>query len=64
MLRYGMQIKLFLVVFIKMTEDFMINLEDKILYAGVALYNTTVNSLKAQNKFVQSLLSLEEIPDT
>ena len=37
---------------------------DKILYAGDALYNTTVNSLKAQNKFVQSLLSLEEIPDT
>ena len=37
---------------------------DKILYAGDALYNTTVNSLKAQNKFIQSLLSLEEIPDT
>ena len=37
---------------------------DKILYAGDALYNTTVNSLKTQNKFVQSLLSLEEIPDT
>ena len=37
---------------------------DKILYAGDALYNTTVDSLKAQNKFVQSLLSLEEIPDT
>ena len=37
---------------------------DKILYAGDALYNTTVNSLKARNKFVQSLLSLEEIPDT
>ena len=28
------------------------------------MYNTTVNSLKAQNKFVQSLLSLKEIPDT
>ena len=37
---------------------------DKILYAGDALYNTTVNSLKAQGKFVKSLLSLEEIPDT
>ena len=37
---------------------------DKILYAGDALYNTTVNSLKAQGKFVNSLLSLEEIPDT
>ena len=37
---------------------------DKILYAGDALYNTTVDGLKAQNKFVQSLLSLEEIPDT
>ena len=28
------------------------------------MYNTTVNSLKAQGKFVNSLLSLEEIPDT
>ena len=37
---------------------------DKILYAGDVLYNTTVNSLKAQGKFVKSLLSLEEIPDT
>ena len=37
---------------------------DKILYAGDALYNTTVNSLKAQGKFVNSLLSLEEIPHT
>ena len=37
---------------------------DKILYAGDALYNTTVNSLKEQGKFVKSLLSLEEIPDT
>ena len=37
---------------------------DKILYAGDVLYNTTVNSLKAQGKFVNSLLSLEEIPDT
>ena len=37
---------------------------DKILYAGDVLYNTIVNSLKAQGKFVNSLLSLEEIPDT
>ena len=37
---------------------------DKILYAGDVVYNTTVNSLKAQGKFVKSLLSLEEIPDT
>ena len=37
---------------------------DKILYTGDALYNTTVNSLKAQGKFVNSLLSLEEIPHT
>ena len=37
---------------------------DKILYAGDVLYSTTVNSLKAQGKFVNSLLSLEEIPDT
>ena len=36
---------------------------DKILYAGDVLYNTTVNSLKGQGKFVNSLLSLEEIPD-
>ena len=28
------------------------------------MYNTTVNNLKAQGKFVNSLLSLEEIPDT
>ena len=37
---------------------------DKILYAGDVLYNTTVNSLKAHGNFVNSLLSLEEIPDT
>ena len=37
---------------------------DKILCAGDILYNTTVNNLKAQGKFVNSLLSLEEIPDT
>ena len=36
---------------------------DKILYDGDALYNKTVNNLKAQGKFVHSLLSLEEIPD-
>ena len=46
-------------------EEIQNSLElDKILYAGDALYNTTVNSLKAQGKFVKSLLSLEEIPDT
>ena len=37
---------------------------DKILYAGDVLYNTTVNSLKAQGKFVKSLLSLEKNPDS
>ena len=37
---------------------------DMILCAGDVLYNTTVNNLKAQGKFVNSLLSLEEIPDT
>ena len=37
---------------------------DKILLAGDVLDNTTVNNLKAQGKFVNSLLSLEEIPDT
>ena len=36
---------------------------DKILYDGDALYNKTVNNLKAQRKFVHSLLSLEEIPN-
>ena len=36
----------------------------KILYAGDVLYNTTVNSLKAQGTFVNFLLSLEKIPDT
>ena len=36
---------------------------DQILYDGDALYNQTVNSLKAEGKFVKSLLSLEEIPD-
>ena len=37
---------------------------DTILHAGDVLYNATVNSLKAQGKFVKSLLSLEELPDT
>ena len=37
---------------------------DTILYAGDVLYNATVNSLKAQGKFVKSLLSSEELPDT
>ena len=36
---------------------------DQILYDGDALYNQTVNSLKAEGKFVKSLMSLEEIPD-
>ena len=37
---------------------------DQILYNGDELYNHTVNNLKAEGKFVNSLLSLEEIPDT
>ena len=37
---------------------------DQILYEGDALYNRTITSLKAEGKFVHSLLSLEEIPDT
>ena len=37
---------------------------DQILYEGVALYNRTITSLKAEGKFVHSLLSLEEIPNT
>ena len=36
---------------------------DEILYNGDELYNQTVNNLKAEGKFVNSLLSLEEIPD-
>ena len=36
----------------------------QILYGGDALYNSTVNRLKAEGTFVHSLLSLEEIPDT
>ena len=37
---------------------------DQVLYDGDALYNSTVNKLKTEGKFVKSLLSLEEIPDT
>ena len=37
---------------------------DQVLYDGDALYNSTINRLKAEGKFVHSLLSLEEIPDT
>ena len=37
---------------------------DQILYEGDALYNRTITSLKAEGKFVLSLLSLEEIPNT
>ena len=36
---------------------------DDILYDGDTLYKCTINNLKAQAKFVHSLLSLEEIPD-
>ena len=36
---------------------------DEILYDGDTLYKRTINNLKAQAKFVHSLLSLEEIPD-
>ena len=36
---------------------------DEILYNGDELYNHTVNNLKAEGKYVNSLLSLEEIPD-
>ena len=37
---------------------------DQILYEGDALYNRTITSLKAEGKFINSLLSLEEIPNT
>ena len=36
---------------------------DEVLYEGDTLYKRTINNLKAQAKFVHSLLSLEEIPD-
>ena len=36
---------------------------DEILYDGDTLCKCTINNLKAQAKFVHSLLSLEEIPD-
>ena len=36
---------------------------DEILYDGDTLYKCAINNLKAQAKFVHSLLSLEEIPD-
>ena len=36
---------------------------DEILYDGDNLYKHTINNLKAQAKFIHSLLSLEEIPD-
>ena len=36
---------------------------DKVLYDADALYQTTINNLKADGKFINSLLSLDEIPD-
>ena len=36
---------------------------DKILCDGDAFYQTIINNLKADGKFIHSLLSLEEIPD-
>ena len=36
----------------------------QVLYDGDALYDSTVNKLKAEGKFVKSLFSLEKIPDT
>ena len=36
---------------------------DKILRDGDALYQTIINNLKADGKFIHSLLSLDEIPD-
>ena len=36
---------------------------DKVLYDGDALCQTIINNLKADGKFVHSLLSLDEIPD-
>ena len=36
---------------------------DQVLYDGDALYQTIINNLKADGKFIHSLLSLDEIPD-
>ena len=36
---------------------------DKVLYDGDALYQTIINNLKANGKFIHSLLRLNEIPD-
>ena len=36
---------------------------DNVLYNGDALYKTIINNLKADGKFIHSLLSLDEIPD-
>ena len=36
---------------------------EKVLYDGDALYQTIINNLKADEKFIRSLLSLDEIPD-
>ena len=36
---------------------------DKVLYDGDALYQTIINNLKADRKFIHSLLNLDEIPD-
>ena len=37
---------------------------DQILYDGDSLYNSTINNLKTERKFVHSFMSLDEIPDT
>ena len=36
---------------------------DKVLYEGDALYQKVITKLKSDGKFIQHLLSLEEIPD-
>ena len=36
---------------------------DKVLYEGDALYQKVIRKLKSDGKFIQHLLSLEEIPD-
>ena len=36
---------------------------DEILYDGDTLYKHNINNLKAQAKFIHSLLSLDELPD-
>ena len=37
---------------------------DRVLYDGDALYQIILNNLKADGKFIYSMLSLDEIPES